>query len=1108
MKIKFKNKLNGEVVKVKIVPKANNKISVSDSEHNPTVLNYDNKLSFCLAPDVLPVLQKYQTEIKRFDSTYWRVDGPPTASFSLTNYQDGFEVSFQCRQTDDLIGIIWNSEDTKDHQYIAYETRTDYSGLLWSFDIELSDSMPVLNDPKYAPTLTVHYRDEIGRKGIAYIALWNYASDPSSRSARITLDWDTVKGGYAATTRFSVTNIDQIFFGGYVEGYDKTNVSKFDTTKEGYVRILNSQVQGSGSIIKLNRVVAPNHQIGMCTSYDDHYDLNPTRIVNNLKALGYSGFLNHYCGMSHYPVINWNHTLNRFQIPDTLVDNSEVVNTACKKWHQAFANELKIQGFEPVFSVSWELYSLGAREEWCQREYNDRLGKTGYTPPSYFASLCHKNALAYLHKAYKEFADILVNASLPVVMQIGEPWWWFNTDSLNPCVYDYETRLAFNADTGLYAPDLGTIYEAVNKTDSTSMAFKAWLRDKLGQTCIDIRTLIKDTYGSDAKVCPLIFFPSIRTHQESLATYINYPQEHYQYPNFDFVMTEAYDWVIEQPPRLDLSHQAVNEIPIGELNYPPSKVAYLSGFVPDKQIAYIYKFDYKTSYRSPIWQRIFGDIKNNESAKIMKQLAWAYPQVMYDSLTIHDKGFFIGETFTTPIQDNTPYPVDIIGTDLQPPVADPILKPVNVAAKVSDWGDIQITFDVDYDRDNISYEVHLLNESGVYSLISRNTNSHEVFFSITEREKYIGLSNSLKVFIVPSEGENSEIIDVDAVLNNNFVQKVIIFAGESNALGHFNSLSGDSKATVSATVTRNIIANKIGLHEAQVLPISVAWSNSSIDKLADDDPVLGTNYWYDLDTNTDGPRLVEALQILESVASKIHTIIWSQGENDAIAYRRTSPSLSTPERYLQATNLVLSRLLSICPSNVKIVWQILARSYYGDISPTESDGLGWKLYRDSQRSMIETNSKYILGSWVTGAERLSGYIKESNSYIHYTKEVYHLAAEDLGMSIAHNIDRISNIPAWITMDSVSNITGIRQGEDIVISWTENNLKTYKFSQVNVLDGTILYSRILNTNSDIFTAEDQREAYGFLASVIICKISVLDLENDIESYVITETINIS
>ncbi|WP_409449050.1 hypothetical protein [Acinetobacter baumannii] len=29
------------------------------------------------------------------------------------------------------------------------------------------------------------------------------------------------------------------------------------------------------------------------------------------------------------------------------------------------------------------------------------------------------------------------------------------------------------------------------------------------------------------------------------ATYINYPSQHYSYPNFDYIMTEAYDWLLE-----------------------------------------------------------------------------------------------------------------------------------------------------------------------------------------------------------------------------------------------------------------------------------------------------------------------------------------------------------------------------------------------------------------------------------------------------------------------------------------------------------------------------------------------------------------------------------
>ena len=1082
-----------------------------EAENFTLILYYypDISITTVISSVVEPLqLQTYQTEIDRFDPTYWRVDGPQTASFAITDYNNGFEVSFQCRQTDDLVGIIWNSQDTKDHQYLSYETDNNYSGLTWSFDLELSPSMPVLNDPQYAPTLTVNYKDNSGRNGIVYIALWNYALNPTGRSSKIIIDWDTVKGGYAANTSFNVTNIQSIFFSGYVTGYDKTNVAKFDTTKEGYLRLTNSSVSGRKAKIKLTRVVAIPHNIGMCTSYDDHYDLNPKRIVNNLKALGYSGFLNHYCGMSHYPVIDWNESLARFQIPDTLVDGRDVVNTACKKWHQAYANALKQNGFEPVFSVSWELYSLAAREEWCQREWNDSIARTGYTPPSYFASLCHANAIAYLHKAYREFADILVAANLQVNMQIGEPWWWFNVASLNPCVYDYQTRLAFNADTGLYAPDLGNIYEAVNKTDPTSMAFKTWLRNKLGQTCQDIRTMLKTAYGSSAQVCPLIFFPSIRTHQESLATYINYPQEHYAYPNFDYVMTEAYDWVIEQPPRLDLSHQAVNEIPIGELGYPPEKVAYLSGFVPDRQIAYIYKFDWETNYRSPIWQRIFGDIKNNEPVGIMSQLAWAYPQVMFDSITISDNGFFVGKNYTLPIQDNTPYPENIIGDGLQPPVEPPVLQPVNIAAKVSSWGDLQITFDVNYDIGGTSYDVHLYNETGVYSLLHRTTTDHYIFVSIAERNQIIGTDKPLKVLVAPSTGNSSEIVDIEPTPSDSFVEKVIVFAGQSNVENHFLAYSGTNarKDLVSATDTRNAVATSLGLHQAQVMPIKAAWGSSAADKLAGDDPTAGTNYWYDLDSDIAGPRLTEALSIITPISSKVHAVIWGQGENDADANGMSSPHLSNVTRYTDATNKILNALTAVLPSNTKIYWQVLGRKYSGT-PPSEIFGLERYDYRQAQIVIITARADSVMGSWGTGIERLSGYVNESNVYGHYTSAIYHTIASELGEAIANNLDRVGTIPSWVSMSPITNIEGERVVEDIKITWDASPVGKYKLTQINVVDGTIIYSRTLTTNEDIFTAQEQRDTYTFLASTVICKVSSYDDVSDIESPVVTKTLSI-
>lgn len=604
-----------------------------------------------------PITQN--TLIDRFSPIYWRIDGPQTMSFAITNYGNGFEASFRSRMTNDLVGISWDSYDTKDHKLLAYETKYSYAGVVWDFDIELSASMPVLNNPSLTPTLTVYYHDN-GVDKIAYIVLFNYANNPSSRTAHIHINWDTVKAGFSATDSFPVTNIQRISFSGFTSHYNGQSATPLSQPEDGYIRFTNSVVTGTNAKLNLSRVVVPQHNYGICTSYDDHYDLNPQRLVNNMVALGYQGLVNHYCGMSHYPEMTWKSDINKWQIPDTLVTGEAVVNACTRKWHEKYAQALHNANMQPIFGVSFEMYSLGANEFWAQRDWNSNLGKTGYQPPSYFFSLSDQNALAYLHKVFIEFADTMVAGGCNVNMQIGEPWWWYNTDTNLPCVYDYPTKLAFNADTGLYAPDLGTIYEAMNKTGTPYDEFKTWLRNKLGQTCQNIRAAIKAKYAN-AQVCPLIFFPSIRSPIQTLATYINYPSQHYSYPNFDYIMTEAYDWLLEA--KLDLAHQAVSQIPTQDLGYPANKVAYLSGFVPDASIAYIYGLDKNKPYRTPIWQRIFGDMKNNVSLGLMKQFIWAYPQVMFDTITIDTtqapNGFFVENTLYSPISDNTPYPPDI-----------------------------------------------------------------------------------------------------------------------------------------------------------------------------------------------------------------------------------------------------------------------------------------------------------------------------------------------------------------------------------------------------------------------------------------------------------------
>lgn len=1052
-----------------------------------------------------PQLRLTTQTIKRFDPTYWRVDGADSSSFSLTNYGNGFEVLFASRLKDDFVGIIWDTEDTKDHQLLAYETNYDYSNLIWAFDLELSDTMPVLNNESVAYTLTVEYLDTLGRKGIAYIALYHYSDNPGGRSAHIEINFNEVKAGFSNNVDFNVRHITKMFLGGYVSEYEKEHTN-LPATIYGYVRVTNSVVSGKNANLILNSVNVDDHDVGMCTSYDDHYDLNPQRLVNNMRALGFNGFLNHYCGMSKYPEMNWDYDVNWFRIPDTLVTGESVVNQAAAQWHRKYAQALKANGLNPVFSVSWELFSQAARTEWCQTEWDGTLGRTGYEPPSYFASLSNPNVEVYLHKAYKEFGHILQETGNVVNLQIGEPWWWFNTASLMPCVYDYPTKLAFNADTGLYAPDLGDIHEALNRTGTPYDEFKLWLRNRLGTFCQNIRTVVKAEFGEQAIVCPLIFFPSIRTIEPSIATYINFPVEHYSYPNFDYVMTEAYDWLISQPPRLDLTHLTVGEIPIDEMGYPPEKIAYLTGFVPDRAIAYIYGYDHTSDYRIAIWQRMYGDIYNNQEFGVMKQFVWAYPQVMFDSITFDarfPKGFFDKLRYNSIVTDNTPYSDEVFSENPQPYEPEPILKPKDVYAELNDDYSITVHFGVEHDIPGTTFEIHVLNHTGMYSIWSGFTTDYEITISASDRISN-NIENPLKVYIVPSVGDPSEILDIEASIISVPIEHALVIAGGANALGHFTDLSSEGYLYSSSIALRNKYAEIKGYDPKSIAVIQCAWGSSGADKGSDDDPTNGVNHWWNLDMDSAGNRLTEALALIDPYKDLVRDILWAQGENDAIAYRRASPSISSPERYADATNKILDSLIEYCPNVTKVTFQSLGRSYYGSgVNPPETDGIGWKAYRDAQRSLIQTRSDVVLGSWVPGSAKSSGYKVEPDGlgYIHYKPKTYHDTAIEAAIVMASSsLDRIVTPPIWVDMVPVGGITTTREPDGAITwNWNSSGYSNYIFQQFNVLDGTLLYEKQLSSTTETFSAELQRATYdGFTAGNVLYAIYGYDPTSGIVS----------
>ena len=68
-----------------------------------------------------------RTFVKRFDPLHWTVDFPRGTVASAVTSSDGHGLSVQCEflREGDLIGIIWESADSRAHPAHARETSRD-----------------------------------------------------------------------------------------------------------------------------------------------------------------------------------------------------------------------------------------------------------------------------------------------------------------------------------------------------------------------------------------------------------------------------------------------------------------------------------------------------------------------------------------------------------------------------------------------------------------------------------------------------------------------------------------------------------------------------------------------------------------------------------------------------------------------------------------------------------------------------------------------------------------------------------------------------------------------------------------------------------------------
>jgi len=368
----------------------------------------------------------------------------------------------------------------------------------------------------------------------------------------------------------------------------------------------------------------PSHPFRAAEGYDDEYYRNPYRLVQAMHHLGYRKVINLYVGASHYYDKKGVEGASSFDyMAQTLIPAAGVCSAA-KKWFRYLLKAMKEFEFEDII-VSMSMENLQMPEAWKQRLFNGEAGQTGWEPPTSFFSPTNTEVKTYWEKAVRDYMDIVVEEGFTPILQLGEPWWWwqeFQPGDINapypgrpPCFYDEATKNMYLSEKGKSLPVFTSSEISLNAENLEAIE---WLRGKLGDFSNFARSIVKSYIGG--KYTVLFFPPSVLDEERvpEAMRMVNYPADYWKLGNLDFIQIEDYDWLvcdnIRHPDVFDFARNP-------KLKYQPHLTHYFAGFAWEQ-------------FLLPIelqWSRIERAAVKGLSMGIKEVFIWAGTQIRRDS---------------------------------------------------------------------------------------------------------------------------------------------------------------------------------------------------------------------------------------------------------------------------------------------------------------------------------------------------------------------------------------------------------------------------------------------------------------------------------------------
>lgn len=545
--------------------------------------------------------RQHRDWIQRFDPRFWTVNFPrPMMASVVTTGPASLRVECEFQREGDLAGLIWASEDTLDHPLLRYDTRRDYAHCVLRFRWRSAGLIGL--DAPNGPTLTIEGTDAAGAARTWFVRLWNYATG-NPTDAAIELRFSELEAGWVLPgDPVWPHRIERMFISLVAPGYVPDSAELLPARANAWAELSDIACDGQDAVIPVGDVVLPPHDVGICTAYDDSFNQTPERLLRTMLALGYRGSFVHYVGMSHY---------YRLQRVDGRLEASASAElaTPAEAWHRDFFARAQALGMQPIASLSYELLAQDCPAAWMQRSHDGTPALTGWSPPSSLLSPCNAAAVDFLRDTFLRFAQLVIEAGLPPVFQIGEPWWWVTGDG-KICLYDDAARAAFGGNPPVIADmrqPLGEAQQALLDQAGTALA----------QSTAVLRQALVAEFGTATQVRLLVFTPAVLDQAMPELYRANLPTG-WAWPAYSGLQLEDYDWLTSG---YEADRRRAWIFATVRLGYPQSRTEYLAGFVlrPDQADTH--------------WRAIDAALDSAPMRDLPRRYVWALPQVTRDGYT-------------------------------------------------------------------------------------------------------------------------------------------------------------------------------------------------------------------------------------------------------------------------------------------------------------------------------------------------------------------------------------------------------------------------------------------------------------------------------------------